>query len=250
MVPTSCSSTVPIPPPAYRRARARAQPPLRLDALTLVTRLHLLALCRLAVRLAQQLCPSPLPAGPGGHPRVYPEASLLLIALLRTLWRLSYQDMHGLLRSWPALALACGLPLDALGQPLIPSASQQWKRERAAGAPVGEALLILAVQVAIRCRLIGARDLIIDSAPSWLGGGVIPTPRSDMPRRTIRAPFCVAIAFIRCSAEVQASRCSFSCHLQTCMMRPLPGPCLPGRFCSIVCALASSVWMRGIGGYA
>ena len=165
MVPTSCSSTVPIPPPTYRRARARAQPPLRLDALTLVTRLHLLALCRLAVRLAQQRCPSPLPAGPGGHPRVYPEASLLLIALLRTLWRLSYQDMHGLLRSWPALALACGLPLDARGQPLIPSASQQWKRERAAGAPVGEALLILAVQVAIRCRLIGARDLIIDSAP-------------------------------------------------------------------------------------
>ncbi len=61
-----------------------------LDALTLVTRLHLLEVCRVAVQLAQQQCPPPLPAGPGGAPRVYSEASLLLLALLRTLWRLSY----------------------------------------------------------------------------------------------------------------------------------------------------------------
>jgi hypothetical protein len=165
MLPTSCSPTVPIPPPTYQRAQAKTPPALHLDALTLVTRLHLLTLCRVAVRLAQRRCPPPLPAGPGGHPRVYAEESLLLIALLRTLWRLSYQDMHDWLRRWPALALACGLPLDARAQPRIPSPSQQWKRERVAGAPVGEALLILAVQVAIRCRLIGARDLIIDSAP-------------------------------------------------------------------------------------
>lgn len=165
MLPTFCSPTVSIPPPTYQRAQAKAQPALHLDALTLVTRLHLLALGQLAVRLAQRRCPPPLPAGPGGHPRVYSEASLLLIALLRTLWRLSYQDMRAWLRSWPTLALACGLPLDARGQPRIPSASQQWKREQAAGAPVGEALLILAVQIALRCRLIGARDLIIDSAP-------------------------------------------------------------------------------------
>src|SRR5215471_10496317 len=147
MIPAPSSPTVPIPPPAYRRAQAKTQPPLRLDALTLVTRLHLLALCQLAVRLAHRRCPPPLPAGPGGHPRVYSEASLVLIALLRTLWRLSYQDMHDWLRSWPTLALTCGLPVDAYGQPRIPSASQQWKREQAAGSPVGEALLILAVQM-------------------------------------------------------------------------------------------------------
>lgn len=89
MVPAPCSSTVPIPPPTYQRAQAKAQAALHLDALTLVSRLHLLALCRLAVRLAHRRCPPPLPAGPGGHPRVYTEESLLLIALLRTLWRLS-----------------------------------------------------------------------------------------------------------------------------------------------------------------
>ncbi len=165
MVPVACPSPVSVPPPTYQRAQAKATPALQLDALTLVTHLHLLPLCRLAVRLARRRCPPPLPAGPGGQPRVYTEESLLLIVLLRTLWRLSYQDMRDWLRSWPALALACGLPLNAQGQPRVPSPSQQWKRGRAAGAPVGEALLIVAVQVALRRRLIGARDLIIDSAP-------------------------------------------------------------------------------------
>ncbi len=140
-------------------------PALHIDALTLVTTLHLLVLCRLAVRLDHRRCPSPLPSGPGGSPRTYREESLLLIALLRTLWRLSYQDMHDWLRSWPALALACGLPLEKNGLPRVPSPSQQWKRGQAAGAPLPEALFVLTVLTALRRRLIGARDLIIDSTP-------------------------------------------------------------------------------------
>ena len=89
----------------------------------------------------------------------------MLIALLRTLWRLSYADMRDWLRAWPALALACGLPLGKDGQPHIPSPSQQCKRGKRASAPLPEALSILSVLTAIRTRLIGARDLIIDSAP-------------------------------------------------------------------------------------
>jgi len=138
---------------------------LHMDALTLVRTLHLFALCRLAVRLAHGRCPPPLPAGKGGAPRTYSEESLLLISLLRTLWRLSYQDMHDWLTSWPALALACNLPLDKQGQPRIPSPSQQCKRRHAAGAPLHESLFVLVVLHALRRRLIGARDLIIDSAP-------------------------------------------------------------------------------------
>lgn len=46
---------------------------------TLVSTLHLLALCRLVVRLAHHRCPPPLPAGPCGAPRTYREESLLLI---------------------------------------------------------------------------------------------------------------------------------------------------------------------------
>jgi len=106
-----------------------------------------------------------LPAGPGGCPRLYREESLLLLALLRMLWQLSYQDLHDWLVSWPALALACGLPLDVAGRPRVSSLSQQWKRTAHVGAPVAESLLVVLVRLARHRRLIGARDLIIDSAP-------------------------------------------------------------------------------------
>src|SRR5947209_9614266 len=165
MMPLIVTEQAPVPPPAYHRAQARLGPVLHIDALTLVTTLHLLRLCRLAVRLAHRRCPPPLAAGPGGSPRTYSEESLLLMALLRTLWRLSYQDMHDWLRSWSALALACGLPLGKDGHPRVPSPSQQCKRGQRAGAPLPEALFVLSVLSALRCRLIGARDLIIDSAP-------------------------------------------------------------------------------------
>jgi hypothetical protein len=128
MMPVALESQAPVPPPAYHRMQARLSAALHIDALTLVTSLHLLALCRLAVRLAHHRCPPPLPAGLGGSPRIYSEESLLLIALLRTLWRLSYEDMRDWLRDWPALALACGLPLGKDGRPRIPCPSQQWKR--------------------------------------------------------------------------------------------------------------------------
>jgi hypothetical protein len=153
MMPTTVNEQLPVPPPAYDRQQARLDPALHMDALTLVNTLHLLALCRLAVRLAHHRCPPPLPAGPGGAPRTYSEESLLLIARLRTLWRLSYQDMRDWFRDWSALALACGLPLDKDGRPRIPCPSQQWKRGNRAGAPLREALFVLTVLTALRRRL-------------------------------------------------------------------------------------------------
>src|SRR5947207_7689589 len=165
MMPTLIEEQAAVAPPAYHRAQARRGPALHIDALTLVKTLHLLTLCHLAVRLAHRRCPPPLSAGKGGRPRTYSEESLLLIGLLRTLWRLSYADMRDWLQSWPALALACGLPLNPEGKLCIPSPSQQCRRRHQAGAPVHESLFVLTVLQALRRRLIGARDLIIDSAP-------------------------------------------------------------------------------------
>ena len=165
MVPAPCVATGPVPPPAYQRAVARRGPDLHVSALTLVTRFPLLALCQCAVAVARRRCPPALPKGPGGAPIIYQDASLLLIALLRTLWRLSYQDMHDWLVAWPALALACGLPRQATGQVRVPCASQQWKRAARGGAPPCELLFVGLVKEAIRRRIISARDLIIDSAP-------------------------------------------------------------------------------------
>jgi hypothetical protein len=165
MVPAPCPATAPVPPPSYQRAVAKRTPALHIDALTLVRRLQLLALCRLAVQLSQRHCPPPLPKGPGGAPRTYREESLLLIALLRTLWRLGYQEMHDWLVAWPALARACGLPTAPDGSVRVPSPSQMCTRAARAGAPPCEMLFVLAVREALRRGLIRARDLIIDSAP-------------------------------------------------------------------------------------
>jgi len=89
----------------------------------------------------------------------------LLLALLRTLWRLSYQDLHDWLVAWPALAWACGLPADVHGRPYVPSTSQQCRRAAQAGAPPCECLLVVLVRLARHWRLISGRDLIVDSAP-------------------------------------------------------------------------------------
>ena len=52
MMPQLLNEQTPVPPPAYHRAQARLSPALHIDALTLVNTLHLLTLCRLALRLA------------------------------------------------------------------------------------------------------------------------------------------------------------------------------------------------------
>ncbi len=191
MVLAPCCRTAPVPPPSYHRARAKQRTALHVTALTLVTTLRLLDLCRLAVQAAHRRCPPPLPRGPGGARRTYSEESLLLIALLRTLWRLSYEDMHHWLRAWPALAGACGLPAGRDGRPRVPSASQQWKRAAAAGAPPFEMLFVLAVREALRVRLSGARDLIIDSAP------ILAWRRRDPDAASGHAPAHHPTAFLR-----------------------------------------------------
>jgi hypothetical protein len=165
MTPAVDLGKVPVPPPAYHRAQHQRRPSLRIDALTLVTRLHVLQLCRLAVHPGRQRCPPPLPAGPGGRPRRYPDESLLLLGLIRTLWRLSYQDLHDWLVVWPALALVCGLLADASGHVLVPSASQQYRRGAQAGAPACECLLVVLVRLGCHRHLISGRDLVVDSAP-------------------------------------------------------------------------------------
>jgi len=60
MMPTVVKEQAPIPPPSYQRAQARLGPALHMDALTLVTTLHVLTLCCLAVRVAHRRCPPPL----------------------------------------------------------------------------------------------------------------------------------------------------------------------------------------------
>ena len=57
MTPTTVNEQIPVPPPACHREQARLGPALHIDALTLVTTLHLLALCRFTIHLAHRRCP-------------------------------------------------------------------------------------------------------------------------------------------------------------------------------------------------
>jgi hypothetical protein len=170
MLPTIVSEQAPAPPPSYHRREAQVQAQraraLHINALSLIETLHLLALCRLAVQVAHRRCPPPLPKGAGGRPRTYRDESLLLIALLKTrLPSLPTWDVHDWLESWPALALACGLPVASSGKPRIPSPSQLCKRWQVAGAPPFETLFVLTVWRAVRCHLIGARESFYRQCP-------------------------------------------------------------------------------------
>lgn len=106
----------------------------------------------------------------------------MLLALLRTLWRLSYQEVHDWLCAWSALAWTCGPPPGADGRPRVPSTSQQSKRPRATGAPESEMLFVVLVRAGLRMGLTRGRDLIVDSAPilAWRRAGrpdLIRSPR-------------------------------------------------------------------------
>jgi hypothetical protein len=244
MVPAGYADQAPVPPPGYHRGVARA---LHLDALTLVQRLHLLALCQLAVHLAQQQCPPPLPAHPGGAPRVYSEGSLLLMALLRTLWRLSYQEVHDWMCAWPALALACGLPLGGDGRPRVPSKAQQSKRLQAPGAPPSEMLLVLLVRAGLWMGLTHARDLIIDSAPilAWrradpdaaFGHAPAHHPRPLLLGYRLHTLLCRGTGLPVLSSS----------RAPTSTMRPSPGRCWNWPSACSRCDRVSSVWMRATG---
>lgn len=95
-------------------------------------------------------------------PRVYAEESL---ALLLTLWQLSYQEVHDWMCAWPALALACGLPQGVDGWPTFRAARscpggcaqrEPWQ--------ASESVFVLLVKAGLWCGLPSARDRIIDSA--------------------------------------------------------------------------------------
>src|SRR5947199_7477329 len=118
--------------------------------------------------------------------------------------------MHDWLKSWPALALACGLPFNKEGRLCIPSRAKPSKRRHVAGAPLHESLFILTVLQALRSRLIGARDLIIDSAPILvMSDAVILMLPMDTLLLTILVRSYGAFVCILSFVEVQDSLSSF-----------------------------------------
>jgi hypothetical protein len=134
-MPTIYNQQAPVPPPSYHRREAQVQArqarALHINALSLIETLHLLALCQLAVQLAYRRCPPPLPKGAGGRPRIYREESLLLIALLKTLWRLSRPGMcmsgSKVGRRWPWRVACHWEPMANRTSPVLPNCANGGK---------------------------------------------------------------------------------------------------------------------------
>jgi len=146
--------SIAVPPP--RRGRRRCPEPRRLSihALQLLSLLPLLPLTFLALRLTQG---NRLHSG-RGRPRTYSDASILLIAILARLWRLSYAEVLDWLRAWPALAQACGLPPNR-----VPVPGTLSKRLKHLGNTPLIILFCLLVLMALRAGIIVGRNVCLDS---------------------------------------------------------------------------------------
>ena len=99
IAPALCAHPAPVPPSSYHRTMATA---LHLDALMLVTRLELLHPVSVGgparPAAVRRRCPRVRAARRASTPR----NRCYCVALLRTLWRLSYQEVHDWLCAWPA----------------------------------------------------------------------------------------------------------------------------------------------------
>ncbi len=153
-----------VPPPR----RQRQSPSLHLNALDVVRILGLLPLAISIVafaRVSRRRLPSPNRTR--GHPMVYSDASVLLIALLARLWHLSSREVCLWLGKWPALALACGLPANRVIDP-----AHFTRRVRRLGPYPFWLLSLALVWRGLGSGLLAGRDVVIDSSvlQAWSPG--------------------------------------------------------------------------------
>jgi hypothetical protein len=123
----------------------------------LVNDLHLQPLARLIISLARKWRPA-LPAGPGGRPPKYSDASILVTIMVMSVWQLSPEAMVRRMKRWSELALACGF-----GPGQIISSSQLRRRRDNLGIWVYFLTFCLLVLILIRRGLLLGRDWVIDS---------------------------------------------------------------------------------------
>jgi hypothetical protein len=140
--------------------RQRHNQSLQLNAVQVIRILGLLPLALSVVAIAcvsQRRLPSSLQKR--GRPRVYTDASVLLIALLARLWHLSSREVCLWLTQWPALAVACGLPEQRVIAP-----AHFTRRVKALGAYPFWLLYIALVGRGLRSGFLTGRDVVIDSS--------------------------------------------------------------------------------------
>jgi transposase len=138
---------------------------LKLSPEQLLRVIHGRVLALWALTISQRFTSPRLKRGPGGRPPSYADCSILLMAVVQTVWRKSYEQIIDHVKSNPSLAEALGFSGQSISQ------GQYWERRMALGVlPFFFFFLGLVAQL-IRLGVVTGRELIVDSSllPAWYG---------------------------------------------------------------------------------
>lgn len=131
---------------------------LQLTPEAFLTAIHGQALAEWALNEARRFQQPRLPKGPGGRPSRYRDSSILLMAVVQTVWRKSYEAIIDQVSARPSLAQALGF-----GERVI-SQGQYWERRKQLGVlPFLFFFLALVAQL-VRMGVITGKSLIVDSS--------------------------------------------------------------------------------------
>jgi hypothetical protein len=155
----------PVPLPDLSPIADKPRGKLRLSPEQLLAVIHAHALAEWALWLAQRIQKPRLPRGPGGRPTTYSDSVILLMAIVQTTWRKSYEQMVDWVATNEGLALALGFTQRTpAGKLRTISKGQYWERRAALGVlPFLFFFMALVVQL-IRLGAITGKELIVDSS--------------------------------------------------------------------------------------
>jgi hypothetical protein len=138
---------------------------LRLSPEQLLIAIHAWALAEWALAMAQRLRRPALPCGPGGKPQTYHAVSILLMALVQTVWRKSYEQIVDYVATHAGLAIALGFTQrTSAGQLRTISKGHYWERRADLGLLPFLFFFLGLVGQLIRLGVITGKALIVDSS--------------------------------------------------------------------------------------
>lgn len=111
-----------------------------------------------ALQVRARLWPSLPPASRRGPKAIYPDSSVMVMALVHVAWQFSYEQVVSYFRARPEAAQAAGFPTGR-----VISLGQYWERRRALGLFPFWMFFVGMVWQLIRCAVIKGTDVILDA---------------------------------------------------------------------------------------
>jgi hypothetical protein len=131
---------------------------LRLTPEQLLEAIQAQALAEWALHVASRFRVSRLKRGPGGRPAIYRDSSILLMAIVQTVWRKSYEQIVDYVTTHRELANQMGFSGRTISQ------GQYWERRAALGMLPFLLFFLALVAQLIRLGVITGQELTVDSS--------------------------------------------------------------------------------------